>query len=913
MGSTAKGLEIVVVAHTHWDREWYLPFQRFRALLVPLMDQVLEMLEAHPDFVFLLDGQTVILEDYLAVRPEREPEIKRFIKEGRLLVGPWYTQPDEFLVSGEALVRNLLWGVRQAEAFGKAMREGYVPDLFGHVAQLPQIFRGFGIGSAFLMRGVGERPERSEFVWEGLDGSTLWVHRFPAEYGNAVRLDDPGRLERLTRALRERATAPVVLWMHGTDHVAPQRDLLERLEALRARWPGWRLQLGTLTDYRERVQRHVDERELERWRGELRGSKHAFLLSGVLSARVYLKQQNDRAQRLLERYAEPLAGWAWVLGADYPEGLLREAWRLVLQNHAHDSICGCSVDETHLDVEARFRQAQQIAEAVVEEGAQALARRVRVRADGEGEEGSGRGVLVFNPHPWPWRGRVEALWPLQPGGAPQALQDEAGREAPVVITGETLRSVDVLNGVRHVPHARVAFYAEAPPLGYRLYRYRPVAPARGNPNPGPTLAAEADVRVRARVEPDGRAGTLENERLRVEVHPDGTFTLEDKRTKRRYERLHALVDEADRGDEYTFMPVAGDRPRLSTRDAAMRITAAEVCPDWATLRLELRWPLPAALTPDRRGRSDRTVEHTIEVELTLQRAVPRLDVRVRLENRARDHRLRAAFPLPGARQAWAETAFGVVARPAQGFVEEPPPGWKEAPSPTQPLLRFVCAQTPEGAGLAIATRGLHEYELAPDGTLYLTLLRGVGWLSRDDLSVRPDHAGPPYPTPEAQCLRPFEFEYALIPYSISIDAGRAEGPPAAVWREALTFHAPAWAEAVAPSGSEGGQLPPSGSLLRVEPEALVVSALKRAEDGDGLVLRVYNPTPQARRARLEFPLLAPEKVVLATLEERPQRPLELGDRGVEVELRPWEIITLKLVFPSCSRSHSRPRAEGAEG
>lgn len=871
--------EVVVVAHTHWDREWYLPFQRFRFWLVQLVDRVLKMLEKHPEFVFLLDGQTVILEDYLAVRPEREGAIRRFVKEGRLLVGPWYTQPDEFLVSGEALIRNLLWGIRRAEAFGKAMREGYVPDLFGHVAQLPQIFRGFGMESAFLMRGVGERPERSEFVWEGLDGSQLWTHRFPAEYGNAVRLDDPERLERLTRTLAERATAPVVLWMHGTDHSTPQPDLLERLRELQERWPHWRIRLGTLTDYRKRVQQHKPE--LETVRGELRGSKHAFLLSGVLSARVYLKQQNDLAQRLLERYAEPLAGWAWALGEPYPEGFLREAWRFVLQNHSHDSICGCSVDEVHCEVEARFQQAQQIAEAVMEESAAALARRIQV----DGGKGSEQGVLVVNPHSWSWRGRVEALWPLDK--APKALRDEAGGEAPLAVGGEGLRSLDVLNGVQHVPHARVAFYAEVPPLGYRVYR--PVDPGPGNPGP----AIEARPRVHAHVEPNGREGTLENDHLRVEVHPDGTFTLEDKRTGQRYQRLHAFVDEADRGDEYTFMPVEGDRPLSSAHTATARVEVAEAHPYWATLRLELRWPLPAELTPDRQDRSPLPLEHTLVTELTLQWAVPRLDVRTRFENQARDHRLKVAFPLPGAQKAWAETAFGIVARPAQEFVQEPPPGWKEAPSPTQPLLRFVCIENHEGKGLAVATRGLHEYELTPDGTLYVTLLRCVGWLSREDLSVRPDHAGPPYPTPEAQCLRPLEFEYALIPYTGSTEA---EGPPPAVRREALPFHAPAWAQFVALCGSGSSPLPPSGSFLRVEPETLVISALKRAEEGDGLILRLYNPRPQALKASVEFLLLAPTRAFLTTLEEQPQRELTLRGQSVEFDMRPWEIVTLKLVF-----------------
>ncbi len=863
--------EAIVVAHTHWDREWYLPFERFRSLLVRLVDQVLEMLAEHPEFVFLLDGQTAVLEDYLEIRPERREALSGYVKAGRLLVGPWYTQPDEFLVSGEALVRNLLWGLRQAEAFGGAMREGYVPDLFGHLTQLPQIFRGFGIESAFLMRGVGENPEKTEFWWQGPDGSRLWVHRFAEEYGNAPRLDDEARLARMTQRLASLSAAPIVLWMHGNDHRAPQRDLLERLEAL-SRALGIRLRLGTLTDYRTRVQ--AQRPHLEQVEGELRQSKHAFLLSNVLSTRVYLKQANDRSQALLERYAEPLASLAWALGEAYPTGFLNTAWRLVLQNHAHDSICGCSLDEVHREVETRFARAQQIAEQVIEDRLHDLARHIPAAG----------AVVVFNPNPWPWRGRVEALWPLEEQRLPQALEDERGQRAAVVEEGQELRSVGVLDGVRHLPHARIAFYAEVPPFGYRTYR-----PASARP--------ERHEAVLAQVEKGGQRGSLENEWLKVEIERGGTIKLTDKRTGTVYAGLLALEDQADRGDEYTFMPVEDDPPRRSSEEATFRVEVAEATGDWATLRLILNWTLPEGLTQDRASRSPRRIDHEIITELTLERGVPRLDVRLHLLNQARDHRLRAAFPLPGARQAWAETAFAPVARPARTFVKTPPPGWREAPSPDQPLLRFVSVEGNEGKALTVATRGLHEYELSPSGTLFLTLLRSVGWLSRDDLEVRPEHAGPPYPTPEAQCLRRLTFHFALIPH----------GPGQAMreaWREALAYHATAWAQKIPDRGESAETLPPAGSFLRVDPPSLVLSALKQAEAGDALVLRLYNPTPEALEGRVEFPLIAPERVFRANLEEQALEVLGTQEKVVRFPVAPWEIVTLKLTFAGDSTSGS---------
>ena len=869
-------VEIVVVAHTHWDREWYLPFQRFRFRLVQLVDQVLEMLEAYSEFIFLLDGQTIILDDYLEIRPENEDKLKRFIREGRLLIGPWYTQPDEFLVSGEALVRNLLLGIRQASAFGDGMREGYVPDAFGHTAQLPQIFRGFGIESAFLMRGIGDRPEKSEFWWEGPDGSRVLAHRFVAEYGNAARLDDFERLRQMTQRLQAAATTPVVLWMHGNDHCAPQRDVIERLRQLQAAWPDVRIQLGTLKDFLERVKAHRPK--LKTIRGELRGSKHAFLLSNVFSTRIHLKQQNVHIQALLEHYAEPLAAWAWLLGSPYPKGFLATAWRLLLQNHAHDSICGCSVDEVHREMGPRFAQAQQIAEEIIEASLTHIGQHIPAE-----EESESRLVMVYNPSPWPQQGRVVVAWPLcdESQGAPEALIDDEGHTTVCVPVGETLRSLDVLEGVRTLTHRLLAFYADVPPLGYRVYR--PVFPSeiKANPaSPHPPISTRSQPQLVV----DDR--TLENEFFRLSVHHDGTFTLEDKRSGHVYTGLHFFEDTADAGDEYNYAPLADDPPLLSITSAErVQVELADEGPHWATLRVRIDWALPASLTSDRQRRAAHRVPYPIISEITLQRGVARIEIRTIVENVVKDHRLRVGFPLGRPVQSsWAETAFGIVERPVRL-----PEGrdWLEPPTPTHPQGRFVAAQA-EGRGLAALNRGLPEYELTEDGTLYLTLLRCVGWLSRDDLPTRPGHAGPPYPTPEAQCPGCYEFHYALVPYTGSWEEAR-------IWQSAFAFCAPLWAQAVS-AGKDKGSLPLSASFLQIEPDELVLSAIKQAEDEEGVIIRLYNTTAKDLTARVKslWPIRQAHRT---NLEETPQEELSVApDGSVRFQVRPWEIVTLKLLF-----------------
>jgi alpha-mannosidase len=163
--------KVAVVPHTHWDREWYAPYQTFRLRLVDLLDEFLPALENDLSYArFLLDGQMAVVDDYLEVRPEAESTIRRLAVSGRLDMGPWYALMDEFLVSGETMVRDLQMGMARAAHFGGAMDVGYLPDMFGHVAQMPQLLRLAGIHHAVVWRGVPRAIRRTAFWWEALDG-----------------------------------------------------------------------------------------------------------------------------------------------------------------------------------------------------------------------------------------------------------------------------------------------------------------------------------------------------------------------------------------------------------------------------------------------------------------------------------------------------------------------------------------------------------------------------------------------------------------------------------------------------------------------------------------------------------------------------------------------------------------------
>ncbi len=352
----------LVVSHTHWDREWYLPFQRFRMKLVEMVDTLLDILDTEPSYkYFTLDGQTVVLEDYLEIRPENRERLAKHIRNGRILIGPWYVLPDEFLVSGESLVRNLLLGHLVAKEYGGVMPVGYLPDTFGHPSQIPQIFQGFGLDNAVIYRGV--ETDSSEFLWESPDGTSVLAVFLPGGYCNAMSMTSaPQRflehVGELVDKIKAMATTDTILLMNGCDHLAPRRELEQIIIQANQRLDnGLKLQQGTLPQYIERVK--AANPDLKTLRGEFRRPRPGRVTPGVISSRMYLKLENFRSFTALEKYAEPIAALSWLLGESYPRAFLWQAWKYLLQNHPHDSICGCSVDSVHRDMCRRLSLPEQ--------------------------------------------------------------------------------------------------------------------------------------------------------------------------------------------------------------------------------------------------------------------------------------------------------------------------------------------------------------------------------------------------------------------------------------------------------------------------------------------------------------------------------------------------------------------------
>jgi alpha-mannosidase len=880
-------LTVHLIPHTHWDREWYLPRAAFVARLVPALDDLLDRLDATPDFrSFFLDGQTVLLEDYLRVRPEQRDRVAALVCEGRLQVGPWYVLADELVPSGESLVRNLLLGRADAERLGARADVLYSPDAFGHPAVWPALAAEFGITCGVLWRGLGGEPGQQGdlYRWRAPDGRSILLHHLPPdgyESGSGLVDGDPRRLAETWTRLREvlsrrAATSHLAVPVGADHHAAPVaigrvRELIARIE------PQVDVRVSRFDEYFRAAAVEADG--LPELAGELRWSYgYTWTLQGVHGTRAPLKRRHAEAELWLERVAEPLAALAGAAGRGNRRALLRDAWRALVRSQFHDSIGGCTSDPVARRVAGRLEDVELAAREIARGSLDALVGNDPDKARDQPEATAPR-LVLWNPVPRARQGAVvvaDLTWfrrdvlvgppggrePRRGGGAraiallgsdgPLALQP-LGRSA----------GQERLDAPRHYPDqdevdvVRVAF--RAPPL----------------PGLGVGVLEPAE-RLRPASEPGVRAGprSLDNGLVALTVGRDGTVTLADRRTGLLYPSLLGLESAGDAGDTYTWAPRARDRVRRLSGRAAVRVLA--------------RGPLVAAL--DVRGRLGcATGWVDARLVLTLHAGSPALRCTIHLDNRATDHRLRLRVPtgVPGVPAA-AGSQFGTVVRPAVSAEAGRYP--RETPVATAPAQRFVAVA--DGArGLAVLAPGFFEYELAPNGDLRVTLVRAVGQLSRADLPTRPGHAGWPVATPDAQCPGPDRLQLAVAPIEAA-DLGTGSALPE-LWEDVFLAPRAVWLRQATP-------LAPPPWDVRLEGRGLVFSTAKPPEEGDGLLLRCWNARPDpvngawrfgrpvARAVHLRADECAEGAAELPLADGRHAVPITVGGYGlstVRVELR----------------------------
>ncbi|HMK63317.1 MAG TPA: hypothetical protein VK386_06840, partial [Acidimicrobiales bacterium] len=844
---------VSIVPHTHWDREWYEPFQTFRLRLVRMVDNLLDLLESDPSYArFLLDGQMALVDDYLEVRPQAEGRLRGLAASGRLSMGPWYILMDEFLVSGETLVRDLQLGMERAAAFGGASDVGYLPDMFGHIAQMPQLLSLAGFEHAVVWRGVPSVIDKDAFWWESPDGSRVRAEYLVVGYSNGSSIPDDAKA--LVRRIADHQSEisgfllDGLLFMNGTDHQEPQPWLGRVVAEANDVQDEYHLEVTSLAEYLS----SAPTDGLPGWQGELRSGARSNVLMGVASTRVDVKQAAAACARALEQRAEPYAA-LFRPAAEWPHRLLDLAWRQVIRNAAHDSICACSVDEVTDAVLVRFSEAQRIAEGVAQDALDSFARSLAAAGPAVvNPAGRSRSTVVEMVVPGEEVPEGAQPLPDVPGafGIPRGLgamtldaaavrtllgmlpsgsqvdthtwiqdvvvdEDDSGIDITVSFGGEERFDVpissikqDLYTRLGARPDSPVRIRIDQPPARRVIVRSDEV------PAFGWRALSGRPLRHPVSVDRGTDGGVvLDNGLSRVVVHlTDGTFSLDG------VAGLGRLVDGGDHGDSYNYSPPANDR--MVDTPESVEVSVEEEGPVRATVTINSRYLWPAYVDGPSRSRAG---EEPVTVATTLQLCAEdrHLLVATAFVNPARDHRLRVHLPLPRPTgHSEAECAFAVVRR---GLEAEGRPD--EFGLPTFPSRRFVSA-----GGLTVAHDGLCEYELVDieqttgetrARSLALTLLRSTGMLSRLGMAYRPLPAGPLTPVEGLQMVgRHIRCRYALAvdhpdPYALADDA----------FLPLDVVHAPG-----------GGSRPPEGSALAVQ--GAQVSAVRRV--AGMLEARVFN-------------------------------------------------------------------------
>jgi alpha-mannosidase/mannosylglycerate hydrolase len=903
-----KKAKLHVISHTHWDREWYQDFQGFRQRLVYQTDALLDLLEAQKEYkCFHFDGQVSCLLDYLEIRPENRERLKKHIQSGRIAIGPWFVMPDELLLCGESLVRNLMLGHKICEEFGAAPTAlGNVVDIFGHCSQLPQILKGFGIDAVLLHRGTSGKGENSEMVWEGADTSkVLLIKVYPftgycdilyfAEISDA---ELPAAAEEYEKNKLELALTDVLYGLDGNDHTPARWDIPAKLSRLNAAFKSIECVHSTFADYLTELKNALKAGELfpekmKTLKGELRVPANTgysnHVINGIGSSRLPLKQRNDALEQLLSRVVEPLHAWSSLCGGDCQKPFLNLAWKYLLLNHPHDSIVGCSIDQVHRDMIYRFDQAQSIALNSVCESIQAICADV----DSSGFDGCSNAVHVFNISSAA-AGPVLYFDVEVPSG--QAQEQEEQGLYPVLTTRDGTVPCQCITGVDK--KVRTAFYTtkiKAPTPQYaranngnmRVHRYRIALNASLSPL-GSTLfgvkysMAEGTTAAAGftPVTADAANRRMENALLRVQILDGGRVELCDLETGAVYENLMYYEDCGDAGNGWNHCYPEHDVKILSTQGAAgVHIELIESNPFYATFKVSGTLVIPKGLNAEGNARLTEEAALAITSFLTLKAGEKRLECKTIIDNTAECHRLKVLFPSGQSGDFWfADTAFDAVKRNVKVLDTI---GWNEQACPEGPFKNFFGMQGETG-GLAVITKGICEGCVQDDSqrTLALTLFRSF----TQDLEAQK--------TTDSLLLQEITVEYAVMPLP---PEGRSDAADLFYQMERykyplLACTAPVKRGCVKPDSQS---VKPDSQFVNIG-RPLVLSTIKTAEKNSGIIIRLFNPLEQDAASTLR-PCFDFVEAWETDMLENKQRKLKHTATGeINLNLRGKQIFTILL-------------------
>lgn len=942
------------ISNTHWDREWRYSAQRTRYMLCYMMDMLFDIFEKEPRFKsFHLDSQTVPILDYIEIYPEKEELLRKYVQESKLLVGPWFCLPDEFLIGGESIIRNLLLGHKIANRFGQVSKTGYSPFSWGQISQMPQIYQGFGINMISFYRGINTLVSpKSEFIWEGPDGTRIYASRMSVrprynvwyiiqrpvywneknegnrymqwkrEYGPFRFANEANRdldyqyvhpeykyhqeyvPERAQQAIREQDqdwTTPHRFWSSGHDSSCPDIREAQLIEDCNQALSEADVFHSTVKAWQDGViaNKQPDWPVLH---GEMRHSytkgSASDLIAWVTSSRTYIKQANFKAERDLTYYAEPMAAFASMLGAPHPQQFIDTSYYWLLLNHGHDSIAGCGRDVLADDVIYRLRQSREISSCVMERAMLDIAGSIDL-SSWKSEE---MALVVYNPASFKRAEIISVAIDIPNEWECQSFEiiDEKGEKLTTQVCEGVpyCQAVQIPNDTANLFLSKRYFIRtelkEIPGLGYRTFKVRPLHWKRAKAVQPKTMLTGPQ--------------TMENEFLTITINANGTLKIFDKKAGKSYDNLGYYRDSSEAGNPWTHVPVPNESifTTLNEKAEVSMVRDGEL---EASFKVKIDWKLPEDITVDLRARSHVMKPYLIINTVTLRKGQPWVDVVTEIDNTVENHYLQVSFPSGiKADKIMAQGQFDVVER---SIIKLDYSQFEEEPITEQPMNSFVDISDGH-VGMALLNEGLKGYEAHDDAerTVSISLIRGYQLKICVTVNGVVDYSKTDKGT---QCLGRQTFHYAVMSH-------KGDWEKAGIWQAAERFNMAMLAGQLGPT--KHGTEPMEKSFLELSVPELHVSAVKRSESGDGWIIRLFNPSKKAVKAavrlnqgftgplkaqspveRVQAEFALPEgkggrwgKVRLVSLEEIPAEDLKMDKEGwVGFEITGKKILTFEFL------------------
>lgn len=887
-----------IISHSHWDREWYLPYEKHHMLLIEFMDTLIETLENDKDYKsFHLDGQTILIEDYLQVRPENKERLINLIKNKRIFVGPWFILQDEFLTSSEANIRNLQMGHQMANEFGEVCKVGYFPDSFGNMGQAPQILKKAGIDTAVFGRGVKptgfnnqvsesdtyESPY-SEMFWESEDGSSVLGILFANWYSNGIHIpvDEKEAKEYWDKKLAEAekfASTPHLLFMNGCDHQPVQTDLSDAIKTAQKLFPEVEFIHSNFPEYINQVKNNLKD-DLATIKGELRSQQTDgwYTLANTASSRIYLKQMNYKCQMLFEKIAEPIAVIAYNNGAKYPHHLFKYGWKLLMENHPHDSICGCSVDSVHREMFTRFEKAENVAKHIIDESLDYL----KSKIDTSCFEKISKDCIPFiitNTSSINRSGVVEMEVEVLKKYFKEMFFEDIIKEFKNISLpnykvidcdgNEILAKIDILPDKFNFDLPKDKF--REPYIAKRVKLTLNVSDIKSFGFKSFALIPEkSNLKENSMVKSKNE---IETPFYNIKFNDDGSFNLMDKANNKCWENLGIFEDSGDIGNEYIYFMPVGEKP-ISTKGvkanidiiedesfrATVKVTHSMLVPKMANETLAQEIQDLVEFKKRKAQRVDDLIEQKIDVYYSFEKSSRVISAKATFDNKALDHRVRVLFETGlNTKYHFADSIFEVAKRNTI-----PDKAWKN-PCNAQHQQAFVNVHD-DNFGLTIANKGLPEYEVLKDNTIAITIHRGTRELG--DWGV--------FLTPEAQCIGQRTVEFAILPHGKSDDMFNS-------FKLAYQYQIDWVTKSL---NLQNGSISPEYQFLETSHLQIANSALKLSDNEEFIITRWFNLDSKEAKLKInsDFKLFE-----LDLLEQKTIKELQNN-----INLNKKEIITIGL-------------------